>query len=64
MERLLFSFHKTINTAYHVVACFSRGSPTFPGDTKKQYIPVLHLTYAPVQTLYALLSIIIFHVIS
>lgn len=49
MERLMFSFHKTINAAYSIAAYFTL---------------VLHLMQAPVWVLYALLRIINFSCIS
>lgn len=42
MERLMFSFHKTINAAYSTAAYFTRDSPIFPGNIKMQYRLVLH----------------------
>lgn len=51
MERLMFSFHKTINAACRTAASFTRGSPVFSGAIKKQYIPVLHLTHSGLYSL-------------
>lgn len=42
MERLMFSFHKTINVAYSIAAYFTRDSPIFPGNIKMQYTLALH----------------------
>lgn len=62
MERLMFSFHRTINGAYSIAAYFTRGSPIFPGNIKKQYTLVLHVMQAPVWVFCALLKIVIFPV--
>lgn len=50
-----FPSKKIINTAYSIAAYFTRGSPISPGDIRKKH--TLHLTYAPVWMLYALLRI-------
>lgn len=62
MERPMFAFCKTTNAASSAAACFTGGSPTPPGDTKKRCLPMLHLTYTPARIFYALPRIIIFPV--